>query len=186
MGIIRNTLNSYEIKAARAVKLSPIRLFSSEADDGFAEDLTYLNDEFARLADGREYISFQDFLASEAIQAILVDEGTDDYLSDIKDIWLSQAKSLDTSIDLNLFVSINRQIDDLFEYVDDDEEEDPRIGEDDEENAESENGIRRLADIIEGRNSNTEEEEGSYRLFPPLHLHIWNDRAQHVATNPHT
>lgn len=102
-----------------------------------------------RLAKGSSEISFDEFLRSEAIQAILSDEDTDDdYLSDIREIWTSQAKSLDAKIGLPLFVSINREIDDLFEYVDDDEEVDD----------EGKEGLKRLSDIIEGRNNNSEEE----------------------------
>ena len=106
----------------------PFRLYSFEGGDdseSFGEDLTYLNEEFMRLAKGRTEISFDDFLGSEAIQAILSDEELDDdYLTDIREIWTSQAKSLDAKIGLPLFVSINREVDDLFEYVDDDEEVD--------------------------------------------------------------
>lgn len=128
------------------------RLHSSEGGDdfeSFSEDLSYLNEEFMRLAKGSSEISFDEFLRSEAIQAILSDEDTDDdYLSDIREIWTSQAKSLDAKIGLPLFVSINREIDDLFEYVDDDEEVDD----------EGKEGLKRLSDIIEGRNNNSEEE----------------------------
>ena len=102
-----------------------------------------------RLAKGRTEISFDDFLGSEAIQAILSDEESDDdYLTDIREIWTSQAKSLDAKIGLPLFVSINREVDDLFEYVDDDEEVDD----------EGKEGLKRLSDIIEGRNNNSEDE----------------------------
>ena len=128
------------------------RLHSSEGGDdfeSFSEDLSYLNEEFMRLAKGRTEISFDEFLRSEAIQAILSDEDTDDdYLSDIREIWTSQAKSLDAKIGLPLFVSINREIDNLFEYVDDDEEVDD----------EGKEGLKRLSDIIEGRNNNSEDE----------------------------
>ena len=128
------------------------RLHSSEGGDDFeffSEDLSYLSEEFMRLAKGRTEISFDEFLRSEAIQAILSDEDTDDdYLSDIREIWTSQAKSLDAKIGLPLFVSINREIDNLFEYVDDDEEVDD----------EGKEGLKRLSDIIEGRNNNSEDE----------------------------
>ena len=129
----------------------PFRLHSSGGDDfeSFGEDLTYLNEEFMRLAKGRTEISFDDFLGSEAIQAILSDEeGDEDYLTDIREIWTSQAMSLDAKIGLPLFVSINREVDDLFEYVDEDEEIDE----------EGEAGVKRLSDIIEGRNNNSEDE----------------------------
>lgn len=130
----------------------PFRLHSSGGGDdfeSFGEDLTYLNEEFVRLAKGRTEITFDDFLGSEAIQAILSDEeGDEDYLTDIREIWTSQAKSLDAKIGLPLFVSINREVDDLFEYVDEDEEVD----------GEGEAGVRRLSDIIEGRNNNNEDE----------------------------
>ena len=98
-------------------------------------------------------ISFQDFLGSEAIQAILTDNDSDDYISDIEDIWKSQAMSLTNSIDLPLFISINRQIDDLFEYVDEDEDDEEN------ENSEAQDGEQRLSDIIEGRNNNDEDVE---------------------------
>jgi hypothetical protein len=147
---------------------SPCRLFLSGVDnelDIFGEDLTYLNEEFYRLANGRTKISFEDFLSSEAIQALLSDEESDEYLSDIKEIWSSQAKSLETQIDLPLFISINREVDDLFEYVDDEDDVSLLMGED--EDGDDINGIRRLSDIIEGRNSNTEEDlEGTVPTSP--------------------
>ena len=143
------------------------RLHSSEGGDdfeSFSEDLSYLNEEFMRLAKGSSEISFDEFLRSEAIQAILSDEDTDDdYLSDIREIWTSQAKSLDAKIALPLFVSINREIDDLFEYVDDDEEVDD----------EGKEGLKRLSDIIEGRNNNSEEEfEGQNGLQIKSQKHL--------------
>ena len=143
------------------------RLHSSEGGDdfeSFSEDLSYLNEEFMRLAKGSSEISFDEFLRSEAIQAILSDEDTDDdYLSDIREIWTSQAKSLDAKIGLPLFVSINREIDDLFEYVDDDEEVDD----------EGKEGLKRLSDIIEGRNNNSEEEfEGQNGLQIKSQKHL--------------
>lgn len=142
-------------------------LHSSEGGDdfeSFSEDLSYLNEEFMRLAKGSSEISFDEFLRSEAIQAILSDEDTDDdYLSDIREIWTSQAKSLDAKIGLPLFVSINREIDDLFEYVDDDEEVDD----------EGKEGLKRLSDIIEGRNNNSEEEfEGQNGLQIKSQKHL--------------
>ena len=137
----------------------PFRLSLSGVDnesDIFGEDLTYLNEEFYRLANGRTKISFEDFLSSEAIQALLADEESDEYLSDIKEIWSSQAKSLETQIDLPLFIAINREVDDLFEYVDDEDNVSLLMGEN--EDDEDVNGIRRLSEIIEGRNNNTEDE----------------------------
>jgi hypothetical protein len=133
----------------------PLSVEDNESDI-FGEDLTYLNEEFYRLANGRTKISFEDFLSSEAIQALLADEESDEYLLDIKEIWSSQAKSLETQIDLPLFISINREVDDLFEYVDDEDDVSLLMGED--EDDDDINGVRRLSDIIEGRNSNTEEE----------------------------
>ena len=110
--------------------------------DNFSEDLTYLNEEFSRIAGGRTLITYEDFLGSEAIQAILSDEDSDEYLGDIREIWISKAASVEKSIDLSLFIAINREVDDLFEYVDDVEDDEGQ----------------ELNDIIDKRNSNTEDE----------------------------
>ena len=140
-----------EMQSQRAINPYHFCLHSSNSDEEYREDLTYLNEEFLRLSRGQNMISFQDFLGSEAIQAILTDNDSDNYIVDIEDIWKSQAKSLTNSIDLPLFISINRQIDDLFEYVDEDEEEN--------ENSEAQDSVQRLSDIIEGRNNYEEDAE---------------------------
>ena len=142
-----------EMQSQRAINPSYICLHSSNSDEEYREDLSYLNEEFSRLSRGQKMISFQDFLGSEAIQAILTDNDSDNYISDIEDIWKSQAMSLTNSIDLPLFISINRQIDDLFEYVDEDEDDEEN------ENSEAQDGVQRLSDIIEGRNNNDEDVE---------------------------
>lgn len=150
------TQGDTRIPSYKSYSPSSSRLFSNDGDGEFGEDLTYLNEEFARLSSGKKMISFQDFLGSEAIQAILIDDDSQNYLGDIEDIWKSQAKSLTNLIDLSVFISINRQIDDLFEYVDDDEDE----------TSVAENETQRLSDIIEGRNNNEEDVEGKQIVFP--------------------
>lgn len=116
--------NLFSLNEKVLIPLAPLLpLHSSKKSDdseNFVEDLTYLNEEFSRIGNGKTKISYTEFLRSEAIQAILVEE-SDEYSDDIQEIWISQAKSLDELIDLNLFISINREVDDLFEYVDDEE-----------------------------------------------------------------
>ena len=142
--------NVKNAKTCRDASFMPLSMSESSDDaDSFGEDLTYLNEEFSRIAGGRTLISFEDFLGSEAIQAILSDEDSDEYLGDIREIWISKATSVEKSIDCALFIAINREVDDLFEYIDDVEDDEGQ----------------ELSDIIDKRNSNTEEElEGNLIL----------------------
>ena len=155
------TGNVNNAKTCRYASFMPLSMSESIVDaDTFGEDLTYLNEEFSRIAGGRTLITYEDFLGSEAIQAILSDEDSDEYLDDIREIWISKATSLEKSIDLSLFIAINREVDDLFEYVDDVEDEEGQ----------------ELSDIIDKRNSNTEEELEGNIIADTMcqHAHLLN------------
>ena len=146
----------YLHRPARSTTFPIFRLHSSAADKGsdeFAEDLTYITEEFLRLANGKSSITYQDFLQSEAIQAILTDEDDENYLADIEEIVIEKAKSLKVPIDLPMFIAINRAVDELFFYEDDEEDVDD-IG------VMQDNQMAGLDDIIQRRNNNEEEYEG--------------------------
>ena len=108
--------------------LSPRRLQSAPLfalgnnDNGEeeAEDLTHLTAEYRRLAADGDGVAFSAFLRSEEVQAILADDST--FLQDIAEIWMKYAGSDSAPVGLESFIAINREIDDLFEFVDDDEE----------------------------------------------------------------
>ena len=143
-------------RPVRSTTFPIFRLHSSAADKGsdeFAEDLTYITEEFLRLANGKSSITYQDFLQSEAIQAILTDEDDENYLADIEEIVIEKAKSLKVPIDLPMFIAINRAVDELFFYEDDEEDVDD-IG------VMQDNQMAGLDDIIQRRNNNEEEYEG--------------------------
>jgi hypothetical protein len=130
--------------------LSP--LYSTiKNSDTFDEDLTYLKEEFFRIGNGKTKISYDEFLSSEGIQSVLVEAS--EYKDDIQEIWISQAKSFDVSIDVNQFIAINREVDDLFEYIDDDEEEEESVEEEEPDEA------QRLSDVIEGKDNEFEDGE---------------------------
>jgi hypothetical protein len=96
---------------------------SSSHDDGEDEedeDLTHLTAEYRRLADGGDGVAFAAFLRSEEVQAILADDST--FLQDIAEIWMKYAGSDSAPVGLESFIAINREIDDLFEFVDDDDD----------------------------------------------------------------
>lgn len=88
------------------------------------EDLSHLTSEFHRLAGEGDSggVSFSSFLRSEEVQAIITDDGT--FLQDIAEIWMKYAGSDTNPVNLESFIAINREIDDLFEFVDEDYDDD--------------------------------------------------------------
>jgi len=115
----------------RAASFRPLGGSSSSShDDGEDEedeDLTHLTAEYRRLADGGDGVAFAAFLRSEEVQAILADDST--FLQDIAEIWMKYAGSDSAPVGLESFIAINREIDDLFEFVDDDDDDGGGYGE---------------------------------------------------------
>jgi hypothetical protein len=88
------------------------------------EDLDYLTEEFQRLTGGKAALSYQAFVNSGAIQSLLADDQTGLHLDEIAAMWKGAVGALETPADLDAFIAINREIDESFEYIEDEDEVD--------------------------------------------------------------
>jgi hypothetical protein len=104
------TIKDYSLKA------------TFEGSEAEKEDLSYLTDEFFRLSDGKSTLSFKKFVNSGAIQAILADDETGEFRDEIAAMWKRSVGALESSADLETFIQINKEIDESFEFVDEEEE----------------------------------------------------------------
>ena len=97
-----------------------LNAFQSDDREGIIEDLSVLKSEFILLADNKGTVSFENFLQSEPIQQIALED--ESYIQDVINIWIKHAGSKDNAVQIETFIHINREIDELFEFIDDDDE----------------------------------------------------------------
>jgi len=109
---------------------SPRLVLFSQSLDGLGdsdsgENLKHLEQEFAQLLSGKGggKLSYERFKAWEEVQALLTDGLCT--VEEIEELWVSGGgvKTLKDKVDFEGFVEINRRLDDLFEYVDEREDE---------------------------------------------------------------
>lgn len=109
---------------------SGLVLFSHSPDElgdsDSGENLKHLEQEFAQLLSGKggdKKLSYERFKAWEEVQALLTDGLCT--VEEVEELWISGGgvKTLKDKVDFDGFVEINRRLDDLFEYVDEREDE---------------------------------------------------------------
>ena len=116
---------------SRSIPSSYVILNANANDDINLQDegLLHLQQEYGILNRSGNGIKYKDFLLWEEISALLQDGVCDE--NEIIDIWTKNVGSLDKVCTFQEFININKDLDDKFEYDDDENDDDYNIELDD-------------------------------------------------------
>lgn len=124
LAVLLHSSHSYRIfsfnPARKLISIPRISGTTGEPDVNYpaGEDVRHLQKEFACLSLGGDSIELNAFMQWEEIQALLADNLAT--MDEVKEIWTKYASKVqeDTEINFDTFLQINRDLDDLFDDID--------------------------------------------------------------------